>query len=187
MVMVMGGTYGMDEDVLAALAGRVRDRIPDVPFVDPSAANRVPRGPDPCSVLSRDEAEAVLGRLIVAPYRAGPGGALADPSGPSCAYSTGEHRALLLTPHFTDAASEMRFIRGRGGLRMAGLVDPAGEGADTLEGPWDEVTIGIQGQLAMLIGNRMLEMVYLTSSTDIAGAIRLARPALQRLAAIPES
>jgi hypothetical protein len=28
----------------------------------------------------------------------------------------------------------------------------------------------------------MLEMAYLTSSTDIGGAIRLARPALRRLA-----
>jgi hypothetical protein len=182
MVTVEGGTYGMDEDVLATLAGRVRDRIPDLPFVDPAAATEVPSGPDPCSVLSRDEAEAVLGPLVVAPYRVREGGALADPGGRSCAYYSGKHRALVLTPHFTGGAGEMRFIRGRGGLGMIGVVDRAAEGADTLEGPWDEVAIEVYGQLAMLAGDRMLEMAYLTSSTDIAGAIRLAGTALPRLA-----
>lgn len=185
MVTVEGGTYGMDEEVLAELAGRVRDRIPDLPFVDPAAATELPSGPDPCSVLSRDEAEAVLGPLAVAPYRVREGGALADPGGRSCAYYSGKHRALVLTPHFTGGAGEMRFIRGRGGLGAVGVVDRAAEGADTLEGPWDEVAIGVYGEIAMLTGERMLEMAYLTSSTDIAGAIRLAGAALPRLASAP--
>jgi hypothetical protein len=184
MVTVEGGTYGMDDDVLAALAGRVRDRIPDLPFVDPAAAASVPRGPDPCGVLSQKEAEAVLGPLVVAPYRVREGGALADPGGQSCAYYSGKHRALVLTPHFSDGPGEMRFIRGRGGLGLAGVVDRAAEAADTLEGPWDEVAIGVYGQLAMLTGDRMLEIAYLTSSTDITGAIRLAHAALPRLAAV---
>jgi hypothetical protein len=78
-------------------------------------------------------------------------------------------------------ADEMRLVRGGGGLRAVGLVDREAEGADTLEGPWDEVAIGIDGQLAMLKGERMLEIAFLTSSTDITGAIRLAEPALRRL------
>jgi hypothetical protein len=184
MVTVEGGTYGMEEAVLATLAGRVRDRIPDLPFVAPNAAASVPRGPDPCSVLSRKEAEAVLGPLVVAPYRVPEGGALADPGGESCAYFSGKHRALLLTPHFTGGVEEMRFVRGRGGLGAVGVVDRAAEAADTLEGPWDEVAIGVYGQLAMLKGDRMLEIGYLTSATDIAGAIRLAHAALPRLAAV---
>ena len=181
MVTVEGGTYGMDEDVLAVLAGRVRDRIPDLPFVDPAAATEAPSGPDPCSVLSRDEAEAVLGPLVVAPYHVREGGALADPVGRSCAYYSGKHRALVLTPHFTGGAGEMRFIRARGGMGQVGVVDRVAEGADTLEGPWDEVAIGVYGQLAMLTGDRMLEMAYLTSSTDYDGAVRLARIAMGRL------
>ena len=122
---------------------RVRDRIPDLPFVDPNAASAVPPGPDPCSVLSREEAEAVLGQLVVAPYRVREGGALADPGGRSCAYYTGKHRALVLTPHFSDGADEMRFVRARGGLGAVGVVDREAEAADTLEGPWDEVAIGV--------------------------------------------
>ena len=66
------------------------------------------------------------------------------------------------------------------------MVDRAADAADTLEGPWDEVAIGVDGQVAMLTGDRMLEIAFLTSSTDITGAIRLARSALPRLAAVPE-
>jgi hypothetical protein len=184
VVVVEGGTYGMKDEVLATLAARVRDRVPDLPFPAPNATAAMPSGPDPCSVLSPEEAEAVLGPLVVAPYRAREGGALADPRGEGCAYYSGNHRALLLTPHFTDGAGEMRSVRARGGLGLAGVVDRAAEGADTLEGPWDEVAIGVYGQLAMLKGSRMLEISYLTSATDIPGAIRLARSALPRLAAV---
>jgi len=181
-VMVQGGTYGMDDKVLATLAARVRDRIPDLPFVEPSGATRVPTGRrDPCSVLSREEAEAVLGKLVVAPYRVRKGGALADPGGDSCAYYTGEHRVLVLTPHFVGGTDELRYARG--GLNAIGVVDREAEGADTLEGPWDEVAMGVYGELAMLKGDRMLEIAFLTSSTDLAGAMRLATPALRGLAA----
>jgi hypothetical protein len=180
-IVVEGGTHGMDDAVLATLAARVRDRIPDLPFVAPNASSRAPQGRNPCSLLSREEAEAVLGKLVVAPYRVWEGGALAHPGGGSCAYYTAKHRALVLTPHFVGGADEMRLVRGGGGLRAVGLVDREAEGADTLEGPWDEVAIGIDGQLAMLKGERMLEIAFLTSSTDITGAIRLAEPALRRL------
>ncbi len=184
IVVVVGGTYGMDDAVLATLAARVRGRIPDLPFVTSGAGPGGPSGPDPCSVLTRNEAVAVLGKLVVAPYRVREGGALADPGGRSCAYYTGQHRALVLTPHFTGGTDEMRVIRGRGGLGAVGVVARAAEGADTLEGPWDEAAIGVYGQLAMLTGDRMLEIAYLTSATDIAGAIRLAHAALPRLAAV---
>lgn len=182
MVAVEGGTHGMDNAVLATLARRVRDSIPDLPFAAPVVATPFPvaAGRDPCSVLSREEAEAVLGKLIVAPYRTSKG-ALAHPTGRSCAYYSGSHRALVVTPHFAGGADEMRFIRGRSGLGAIGIVDGAAEAADTLEGPWDEVAIGVEGQLAVMRGDRMVEIAYLTSSTDLAGAIRLAGPALERL------
>ena len=185
MVVIEGGTHGMDEAELATLAARVRDRVPDLPFVDPTQSTPRQDGRDPCSVLSRQEAEAVLGKLVVAPYRVNKGGALADAGGGSCAYYSGEHRALVLTPHFVGGTDEMRYARGgRNGLGAVGIVDRVAEGADTLEGPWDEVAIGIDGELAMLKGDRMVEIAYLTSSTDMAGAIRLARTALKGLAAV---
>jgi hypothetical protein len=182
-VYIEGGTHGMEDAVLATLATHVRDRIPDLPFVDPDASNRVARNGDrdPCSVLSREDAEAVLGKLVVAPYRAREGRALADPGGGSCAYYTGRHRALIVTPYFVGAEDEMRFVRGRGGLGAVGIVDRLAEGADTLEGPWDAVAIGVEGELAMIKGTRLVKIAYLTSATDLAGAIRLAGPALRGL------
>ena len=152
MVVVQGGTYGMEDTTMATLAARVRDRIPDLPFPVPNAAASAPPGPDPCSVLSRAEAESVLGPLVVGPYRVREGGALADPRGESCAYYSGKHRALLLTPHFTNGAGEMRFSTGTRWAGSVGVVDREAEGADTLEGPWDEAAIGVDGQLAMLKG-----------------------------------
>jgi hypothetical protein len=184
MVVVEGGTHGMEDAVLAALATRVRDRVPDLPFVDPDASSGVSTGRNPCTVLSREDAEAVLGKLVVAPYRAKKGGALAHPGGDACAYYTGSHRALVITPYFVGGQDEMRFVRGRGGLGAVGIVDREAEGADTLEGPWDEVAIGVDGELAILRANRMVEIHYLTSSTDIAGAIRLVEPVLRGLEAV---
>ena len=180
-IVVEGGAHGKDDAVLATLATRVRDRIPDLPFVDPTASTQVPAGRDPCGVLSRPEAEAVLGKLVVAPYRVREGGALAHPGGRGCAYYTGGYRALVVTPHFVGGEDEMRYMRAGGGLGAVGIVDREAEGADTLEGPWDVVAISVEGELAMIKGNRLLKIAYLTSSTDMAGAIRLAGPALQRL------
>jgi hypothetical protein len=181
MVFVVGGTYGMQDEAMATLAARVRDLVPDLPFADPAAIGSVPRGSDPCMVLSQGEAEEVLGRLLLPPYRVREGGALADPAGQSCAYFSGKHRALVITPHYAGGADEMRFVRAGGGLAAIGLVDREAAGADTLEGPWDEVAIGVYGELAVMRGDRMLKIAYLTSSTDITGAIRLAGPALTRL------
>jgi len=179
IVSVEGGTYGMQDSVLARLAIRVRDRIPDLPFVDPSEASVALSGPDPCSVLSRADAEAVLGKLVVAPYRVREHTAMVDRNGQSCAYYTGRHRALVVTPHLTDGQEEMRFVRGRGGLGAVGVVDKMAEAADTLEGPWDEVAIAVTGELAALKGNRMVEIGYMTSATDLAGAMKLAGTALK--------
>jgi hypothetical protein len=179
-VVIEGGTHGMEDSALATLGTRVRDRVPDLPFVDPKASSQVPLGPDPCSALSREEAEAVLGKLAVAPYRVSKGGALAHPGGASCAYYTTGHRALVVTPYFKGGENEMRFVRARG-LGGIGIVDRDAEGADTLEGPWEAAAIGVEGELAMIKANRLLEIAYLTSSTDLAGAIRLAGPALRRL------
>ena len=50
MVTVEGGTYGMDDSVLAVLAKQVRDQIPDLPFVAPNAGTSVPGSQDPCAV-----------------------------------------------------------------------------------------------------------------------------------------
>ncbi|MEO6057691.1 MAG: hypothetical protein ABIQ49_12705 [Gemmatimonadales bacterium] len=99
----------------AGLLGRQR-----LAPVSANAATSGSGGPGPGAVLSQDAAEAVTGRPVVASYRVQEGGALADPGGRSCAYDTGKPRALVLTPHFSDGAGEMRFIRGAGRVGSRG-------------------------------------------------------------------
>jgi hypothetical protein len=53
--------------------------------------------------------------------------------------------------------------------------------ADTLEGPWDDVMQDMHGTLRFLKGDRLLEVTWVSSSTDRAGALRLAATAVGRL------
>ena len=139
---------------------------------------------DPCSLLTRDEAEAVLGSLSTAPFRSKQDSALADPNGPGCAYQTADRRALIITPEWTYGKMILDTERLVGGLvrQVADLPN----GADTLEGTWDDIVVGLAGDLSLRKGARALTINYVNSSTDLAGAIKLSGPALTRLAAVPE-
>ena len=176
----------MPRDTVLALASRVRDRIPDGPIAHPAAdrSGRQPPGRDPCSLLTRDEAEAVLGELVAEPLRTHEGSPLADPSGKSCAYLTAGHRALVLTPTWEYGRMDVNAVRVVGGL-VRQVADLPGIEGDTLEGPWDEAVVDMEGQLLLRKGADALAIGYRASSTDAAGAIRLAKPALERLAPSP--
>ena len=179
---------------LAALAARVRDRIPALPFPLPTdpmleELKRIggrpepsPSGPDPCGLLTRAEAEAVLGELVVEPYRSSGTTPLADPHGQGCTYLTAHHRALVLMPHWDGGKTLFGMARGVDGIAASALAGPDRESADTVDGPWDEAAgSGTTGDLWFLKGDRMLELSYLTSSTGADGAVQLARLAVERL------
>ena len=171
-------------DTVLAIASRVRDRIPDGAIAHPAAdrSGRQPPGRDPCSLLTREEAEGVLGDLVAEPLRTHEGTPLADPSGKSCAYLTAGHRALVLTPTWAYGRMDVNAVRMVGGL-VRQVADLPGIEGDTLEGPWDEAVVDMEGQLLLRKGADALAIGYRASSTDAAGAIRLAKPALDRLAA----
>ena len=169
-------------DTVVAIASRVRDRVPPGPMPHPAAdrSGRTPPGHDPCSVLTREEAEAVLGPLVAAPFRAHERTPLADPSGKSCAYLTAGHRVLVLTPVWNYGGIELSAARMVGGMVRQVAELPGIEG-DTLEGAWDEAVVDLTGELLLRRGGRVLGIRYLMSSTDAAGALRLAGPALGRM------
>ena len=74
--------------------------------------------------------------------------------------------------------------QGRRRHRRQRGPDDTAAAADTLEGPWEEAAAnGMTGQLYFLKGDRMLEVGYVTSSTGRAGAVRLARSAVEAGAA----
>jgi hypothetical protein len=188
-VRVVRQTPAVSAEQALALANRVRDGIPDQPF-----RSEIPPGMtadaffgskrDPCTLLSAGEAEAVLGKLVVPPYRAEEGKYLAHEEGPSCAYFTAGHRALVLTPRWEYGGMDVEAIRGVGGL--IGQIAPAllESPADTLDEVWEEVGAdATTGELYFLEGERLLKVGYLASSTDADGAVQLARLAMRRLTA----
>jgi hypothetical protein len=174
-------------DTVLAVANRVRDRVPEGPMMHPAAdrSGRAPPGQDPCSVLTRDEAEAVLGTLVADPFRTRERTPLADPSGKSCAYLAAGHRILVLTPVWNYGGIELSAARMVGGM-VSQVADLPGIEGDTLEGTWDEAVVDLAGEILLRKGGRVLGIRYLMSSTDAAGAIRLAEPALGRMAASRE-
>jgi hypothetical protein len=90
----------------------------------------------------------------------------------------------VVTPEWTYGKSELDASRMIGGL-VAKVADVHGAAADTLEGPWDDVAFG-PNDVVFLVKARAVTFAYANSSTDVAGVVKLARPALARLAAVPE-
>jgi hypothetical protein len=164
------------------IAAHLRGKIADKPFANPGSDPNAPGyEPDPCELLTRAEAEAVLGPLAVAPYRSFKASALADGNGLSCTYYTAGHHTFVVRPTYYEGKEDFQMIAGLGGLLRSG-VGGADEG-DLVDGPWDSATAGTAGELCVLKGDAMLTVVYRTSSTDIEGAAKLAAIAVPRLEA----
>lgn len=168
-------------DSLRALAARVRDRITDLPFAMPPEG-RATASEDPCTLVTREEAESVLGKLVVAPYRSGDGGPLADPNGASCAYYSAKHHVFVVTPFRSGGKKQLERTRVIGEVMSAMASDSEAAAADTIEGAWDETAISRDGRLLLRKDDRAVELEYETSSTDKSGALRLGRIAIERLA-----
>ena len=194
-VQVDRGTFEIPDDKAKQLAAAARDRMADRPFANPvdpfldslrkasgRPAQTAPQGPDPCTLLTRAEAEAVLGPLTVAPYRSSGDTPLWDASGESCSYFTGNgHRALTIRPTWSQGQMTFRMASGVGATVSNATGVDAGLAADTLDGPWDDAMQDLHGLLRFLKGDRMLEVTWVPSSTDKAGALRLAKTAVGRL------
>jgi hypothetical protein len=176
--------FDLPRDKLETLAVRVRDRIPDRPF--PMVGNPPKDTHDPCALITRQEAEKILGALVVPPYRSADDGPFAYDGGPSCVYYTSGHHVLIVTPHWSDGKVAFGASRGIGSLVASVARDGEAQAADTLEGPWDQAATGPDGRLAFLKGERSLEVSYRASSTDKAGAVKLVRMAIPRLVASKE-
>ncbi len=180
-IVVAGEAPDVPEEPMRTLAERVRDRIPDLPFpVQNRYQTPMGGGPkSPCSLLTRAEAEAVLGPLVVDPYLASadyPPAAHDD--GLACAYFTAGHRALVLEPNWGYGRQTFRIEAAASALMS--IVAPAD--AAVLEGPWDEARVSSgTGALLLLKGDTLLKVHYLMSSTDRRGAVTLAARAMQRL------
>ncbi|MEP7065815.1 MAG: hypothetical protein ABI889_07265 [Gemmatimonadota bacterium] len=163
-----------------ALAGAILDGIPDLPFAnDPADPNAASEEPDPCSLITRAEAEAVLGPLTTAPYRSRENSAIAHGNGSSCSYYTGKHRALVVNPSYDGGEMKYKMMAGVGNM-VSGVLGGA-KAPDTLDGPWDQISTGTTGALTFLKGDKLVEIQYKSSTADYDKAVKLARVAAGRL------
>jgi hypothetical protein len=177
-VMATVRARSLPNESVDSLAAAIIDRIPDLPFGERSAVAG-PSSPDPCALLTQAEAEAVLGKLVVAPYRSRESTTIANANGTSCSFYTPNHHVLVVTPTREDGRMVFKMMSSMAQEITESLgVSAAG---DTLNGAWDETARSIDGTLYFLKGDRMLEMKYRTANTDLAGALRLAAAALPRL------
>jgi len=164
-----------------ALAERVREKIPDLPFAvsNPYQVMQLGTSGDPCSLLTRAEAESVLGPLAVEPYRSSSNWPpLAHGQGHSCAYYTAGHHVFVLSPTWTKGARAFKLEKGIGGLVAMAMPQEN----LVIRGPWETSQVGMTGDLLFLKNDRLLEVHYLTSRATRGDAIKLAAIAMKRLA-----
>lgn len=180
-VTVQAESPDLPKELMPALAAKVRDQIPDLPFPVKNPYQvlmDMPANADPCGLITRTEAEAVLGSLAVDPYHSSsyfpP---LAHPDGHACAYFTPGHHVFVVMPRWTRGERNFNLESGIGGL--VGQVMPKEE--VILKGPWDKSQITMEGGLQFLKGDRLLEVSFAASSTNRLGALKLATLAMQRL------
>lgn len=184
-VLVHFSTHGapvtsLPADSVERLAVLIRDHVPDLPIMSPRA-KQYGGGDDPCRLLTRAEAEGVLGKLAAAPYRSNGESALVDPSGEGCSYYLGKHRAFTLKPEWENGKTLFRVSAGTSAM-FSSAAGAKLASADTLDGPWDQAAAGIDGMLYFLKGDRMVSMVYRTANIDATQALRLASIAVRHLA-----
>jgi hypothetical protein len=180
-VVVQTHALDVPEELAQKLAERVRDRIPDLPFqaTNPYQSSDLGSNRNPCSLLTRAEAEAVLGPLLVEPYRSSTDApALAHPKGHACAYYTAGHHAFVVSPTWSNGPFVFKLDKGVGGLMS--IVMP--QDNVVMKGPWDDSHVSAgTGALMFLKGEHLLTVHYTTSSTDRRGAVKLAAQAIQRM------
>jgi len=168
---------------LRTLAAQILPRIPELPTAAPPHEEGTEEGEtparDPCSLVTAAEAEAVLGKLTAPPYASRTSTSMAASDGGSCSYRTAKHRVLVLTPSWEGGKMELQ-LGSVAAQRSANYLGGTAE-VDTLDGPWDQVAAGPGGAAYFLKGDALLSVQYNTSSTDIAGAVSLARIALAKL------
>ncbi len=169
--------------VLTGLAGCMRDQQARFARMVDSlqragAARTGSSGGDPCTLLSRTEAEQVLGPLRHDPYRADGSGAPA-PDGSSCRYETQTGRHLSMEVSFDGARIGMRAI-GLGAQIASPVFGSDSAQLGAVRGHWDEAHL-MPGHLMARKGDAMVDMDYMGSRAGLPGAARLADLALDRI------
>ena len=137
-------------------------------------------GNDPCTLVSRAEAEQLLGPLRHDPFRVNSGGnRIPEPRGTACFYETANGRRVIMDVDWKDGKMAMQVVAMGG--RLSEQVIPTDTGqADTLEGRWDELRMLPGDNIYARKGDQMVSIDYLGSGLGLAGAAKWAHIALGR-------
>jgi hypothetical protein len=187
VAILMNLTHSRAQDEpLDRIASMLREKLQDKPFSSPvNDANLGDSAEDPCKLLTQAEAESVLGKLSVAPYRSLKSAPLAHEAGPSCSYYSSGHRVFRVRPVYSNGKERFDMAAGLGSLVRSNLG--GADAADLLDGPWEHATEGTSRELMFLQDDTLLQVFYAASTTDIEGAAKLAAIAMPRALKVASS
>jgi hypothetical protein len=177
-VLIAIGGMGLSPSEVEPLATELVARVQNLPFYEqPAHLTTRAEGTDPCALITREEAEGVMGALVVPPYRSQEGNPLVHGNGKSCTYFGQRHRALVVTPTWSEGKMTFGLLGGVGGLTR--LVTGA-EAVGNTPGPWDDRSSSATGGLYFLKGDHLLELQHRSGSLTTLQAETLARFAMAR-------
>jgi len=128
---------------------------------------------DPCSLVSRGEAEAILGPLAVPPYESRDFSAFADSAGTGCSFYSKNHHVLSIRPWWSH---------GKAVFNVIGATKPIASPIIGIYDAWEKAASDPVGNFYFLKGDQLLGVTWKTSTTDQNGAIRIAAVAMRKLA-----
>jgi len=155
-------------DSIEKILTMMRDKLPDYPG-GAQGHGSVAGDEDPCSLVSREEAESVLGKLLVRPYESRDLTGLVDDTGKGCSYYTKNHHIFSLMPMWSHAKAV---------FNVTGATRPI---PSSTAGDWDKAASDPVGNFYFLKGDRMLAVSWKTSATDQDGALKIAALAMKKL------
>ncbi|HEX9892558.1 MAG TPA: hypothetical protein VGA78_01485 [Gemmatimonadales bacterium] len=143
----------------------------------PDAA-ALPSGPDPCSLVSQSDVEALMGPLAEPPYRVDNNRRPAV-AGEGCFYRARDRRNVTILVDWEDGELGFQMLAGTG-ASISDILTGYDATTDTLEGNWDKVGAPF-GQFIVLKGKTSIQIDPLGSRIGLDGAARLASIAIGRL------
>lgn len=143
------------------------------------SASSGPGGKDPCTLVSRAEAEQILGPLRHDPYRVSGPNREPAPTGSYCFYETRNGRRLVMDVDWTDGKMGMKVLGMMGSLVEQVISTDSGQ-ADTLDGRWDELRMLPGDNLYARKDDQMVSLDYNGTGIGLIGAAKFANVALGR-------
>ncbi|HTI06876.1 MAG TPA: hypothetical protein VL549_16360 [Gemmatimonadales bacterium] len=152
-----------------------------MPIACAGQARTTRNGNDPCTLVSRAEAERILGPMRHDPYRVAGTNREPAATGSYCYYEARNGRRVIMDVDWTDGRQEMKIVGMMGSLVEQVISTDSGQ-ADTLDAHWDELRMLPGNNLYARKGDQLVQLDYNGSRIGIVGAAKFVNIALDRMA-----